>query len=75
MDLCLHSSDQSIRLRPGSILGMLWLQTHFEPEHWDLLAEGMVCLPPADAEALEQDATAAGLHVSQLPALSPTRQI
>lgn len=54
---------------------MLWLQTHFEAEHWDLLADGLVTLPSADAEALRHDAIAAGLQVSQLPALSATKRI
>jgi Predicted dehydrogenase related to H2-forming N5,N10-methylenetetrahydromethanopterin dehydrogenase len=59
MDLCLYSSSPSIRLRPGTVHGMLWLQTHFEAEHWDLLADGLVTLPSADAEALRHDAIAA----------------
>ena len=75
MDLCLYSSERSIRLRPGSIHGMLWLQTHFESEHWSLLADGLVTLPPADASALGADASAAGLQLTYLPALSPSGQI
>ena len=75
MDLCLYSFSPSIRLRPGTVHGMLWLQTHFEAEHWDLLADGLVTLPSADAEALRHDAIAAGLQVSQLPALSATKRI
>jgi len=75
MDLCLYSSDASIRLRPGSIHGMLWLQTHFDREHWELLADGLVTLPRSDADSLSQDAQSAGLQLTLLPALSPTGQI
>ena len=48
---------------PASVHGILWLQTHFESKHWELLADGRVTVSRTDAEELRQDATAAGLDV------------
>lgn len=73
MDLRLLKDGLSYRLTPASIHGILWLQTHFESEHWELLADGRVTVPRPDAEALWQDATQAGLTVAPLPSLSPSR--
>ena len=42
---------------------MLWLQTHFDDEDWEELAQGMVDLESFDATQLSQDACAAGLYV------------
>ena len=71
MDLTLASLGQTDRLMPSSVLGMLWLQTHFEDEHWDLISRGEVELEPACSACLCQDATAAGLMVSRIPAPAP----
>ena len=49
---------------------MLWLQTHFEKSHWELLAEGLATLSPANVDELIEDASNAGLNLSPLPALS-----
>ena len=37
MDLRLLAEGTSFRLVPASVHGILWLQTHFESEHWELL--------------------------------------
>ena len=42
---------------------MLWLQTHFEDEHWEMLSFGAVGLELNNAIALSQDAELSGLHV------------
>ena len=73
MDLRLLAEGPSFRLVPASVHGILWLQTHFESEHWELLAEGHVIVSRSDAETLMFDASEAGLNVSPLPSLSPTQ--
>lgn len=70
MDLSLIIEGQALRLNPESIHGMLWLQTHFEMTHWELLAEGRATVSPSNADALIKDASNAGLNLSPLPALS-----
>ena len=70
MDLRLISEGQAFRLQPESVHGMLWLQTHFEKSHWELLAEGLATLSPANVDELIEDASNAGLNLSPLPVLS-----
>jgi hypothetical protein len=48
---------------------MLWLQTHFEIEHWSLLAAGQIHVDGSSADLLCEDATAAGLLVCRIPVL------
>lgn len=70
MDLALTStSDGGFRLGPQSAVGMLWLQTHFEIEHWSLLAAGQIQVDGSSADLLCEDATAAGLLVCRIPVL------
>jgi len=70
MDLCLISQGNSFRLQPESVHGMLWLQTHFEPAHWDLLAEGSATVSRTNADDLLDDAANAGLRLSRQSPLS-----
>ncbi len=70
MDLRLMIEGHSLRLQPESVHGMLWLQTHFEQSHWDLLSQGLVTVSQPNAEELIADATTAGLNLSPLSALS-----
>ena len=70
MDLRLLAEGSSFRLVPASVHGILWLQTHFESEHWELLADGLITLCRDDAESLSSDAADAGLILNSLP--SPT---
>ena len=74
MDLHLLAEGTSFRLVPASVHGILWLQTHFESEHWELLADGHVIVNRADAETLMSDASEAGLNLNPLPSLSPAPQ-
>ncbi len=73
MDLRLLAEGPSFRLVPASVHGILWLQTHFESEHWELLAEGHVIVSRTDAETLMFDASAAGLSMNPIPSLIPTQ--
>lgn len=61
MDLTLTPLSSGFRVLPASALGLLWLQTHFEPETWDLVCEGRVRLSAASIGSLCADARAAGL--------------
>ena len=70
MDILLTSSQGGTFIRPVSVHGMLWLQTHFEDEYWAALANNQVKLPLDDAEDLIQDASNAGIVLSFLPALT-----
>ena len=73
MDISLIETTAGSQLRPESIHGMLWLQTHFEDEHWEALAAKQVKLPTDDAEALSLDAKKAGLKLTYIPALAISR--
>jgi len=70
VDLTLVDCGSSHLLQPCSILGLLWLQTHFEPDSWDLICAGKVRLSSATRESLCRDARAAGLQTSFLAAPS-----
>lgn len=56
-------NDDAVRVQPRSVLGMLWLQTHFDDENWELLSIGAVGLNTYDAINLSQDASQSGLYV------------
>ena len=72
MDICLIGSATGTHLRPESVHGMLWLQTHFEDTHWQAIASKKVMLPFQDAQCLSNDAKEAGLGINYLPSLSIT---
>ena len=50
---------------PGSIHGVLWLQTHFPPTEWDALFESRAVFATDSLECLLDDAGLAGLTVQQ----------
>ena len=64
MDICLIKTEKDAQIRPISIHGMLWLQTHFETAHWESLASNLVKLSIENASALSVDAKKAGLKLS-----------
>ena len=66
MDILLINTDQGTHIRPSTVHGMLWLQTHFDDAHWDLLASNRVILPSQDANSLSKDALEAGIKLSCL---------
>lgn len=70
MDIWLIGTKNGTHIRPASVHGMLWLQTHFEDEHWDAIASHQVTIPEIDAKNLCNDAKEAGLSLNCLPALS-----
>lgn len=65
-DLALAQVAAGFRLMPCSVLGLLWLQTHFERRHWEPLTAGHVCVDSISCQKLCFDAKAAGLRVSRL---------
>ena len=65
MDICLANIDNNLNksLKPKSILGMLWLQTHFDNEQWEALSNNQVIISKENSELLFKDATSAGLKI------------
>ena len=69
MDISLSNKRNGIQIKPTSIHGILWLQTHFESDHWESISNGQVILPRQDAEMLGGDAQNAGLNVNFINSL------
>ena len=63
MDIQLVDVVDQVFVVPQSIHGVLWLQTHFEEDHWDDLTAGAVTLARHDAAMLVIDAEDAELIV------------
>ena len=42
---------------------MLWLQTHFEDDHWEALSNSAVIISEENAKMLIEDAKDAGLKI------------
>lgn len=70
-DLCLTAMNGSFRLEPMSIVGMIWLQTHFETDTWDLICSGTVRISAESSRNLQRDAMAAGLIVQRIQVQAP----
>ena len=68
-DLSLTAKGESFQLMPRSVIGMLWLQCHFETSTWDLICSGAVRLKGESCDALCRDASSAGLNVAKIPAV------
>ena len=75
MDICLSGKRNGTHLEPRSVHGMLWLQTHFESDHWESISNGLVIIPNKDAEMLCEDAQKAGLNVNFINSLSQIDKI
>ena len=75
MDISLSDKRNGTRIEPISVHGILWLQTHFESDHWESLSNGVVIIPTKDAQMLVQDATQAGINVNFIIALSQLDKI
>ena len=69
MDIWLIENNEWVHIRPTSIHGMLWLQTHFESDSWEALASGQVKLQKANIGILTNDAKEAGLILTSVPSL------
>ena len=69
MDISLSEKRNGIQIQPKTVHGILWLQTHFESEHWESISNGQVIVPRQDAEMLGGDAQNAGLNVNFINSL------
>jgi len=72
MDICITTIDNQSNksLRPLSILGMLWLQTHFENDQWEALSDSKVIISETDSKLLIEDANFAGLTIESISDIS-----
>ena len=70
MDISLFDERNGTQIEPRSVHGILWLQTHFESDHWESLSQGAVIIPTKDAKILSKDASQAGINVSFINSLS-----
>ena len=75
MDISLSDKRNGTQIEPKSVHGILWLQTHFESEHWEPISHGLVIIPRQDAEMLGGDAQNAGLNVNFINSLIPIDKI
>ncbi len=72
MDICITNIDNQSNksLRPLSIHGMLWLQTHFANNQWEALSDNKVIISERDSEFLIEDASLAGIKIESMSDIS-----
>ena len=72
MDICLENIDNNFNksLKPTSIFGMLWLQTHFDNEQWEAISNNEVIISEENSKLLVKDATSAGLKIESFSEVS-----
>ena len=72
MDISLVNIDNKLNksLRPKSIIGMLWLQTHFENDQWEALSNNEVIISKENSKLLMKDASSAGLIIKSFAGIS-----
>ena len=72
MDICLVNIDNNSNksLKPTSIIGMLWLQTHFEDNQWEALSNNQVIISKENSKLLIKDAISAGLTIKSFSGVS-----
>ena len=72
MDICLVDIDNNSNksLKPTSVLGMLWLQTHFEDNQWEALSNNQVIISKENSKLLVNDAITAGLNIKSFSGVS-----
>ena len=75
MDISLSGKRNGTQIEPKTVHGILWLQTHFESKHWELISNGQVIIPNKNAQMLVQDATNAGLNINFIHSLSQIDKI
>ena len=75
MDISLSEKRNGTQIEPKTVHGILWLQTHFESQHWESISNGLVIIPTNDAQMLGEDATNAGLNVNFINSLSQIDKI
>lgn len=72
MDICLVNIDKNLNksLKPTSVIGMLWLQTHFDNNQWEALSNNEVIISKENSKLLVKDATSAGLNIKSFSRVS-----
>ena len=72
MDICLVNIDNKLNksLKPTSVIGMLWLQTHFDNEQWEALSNHEVIISKENSQLLVKDAISAGLKIETFSGVS-----
>ena len=72
MDICLINIDNNSNksLKPTSVIGMLWLQTHFEDNQWEALSNNQVIISKENSKLLVKDAISAGLKIKSSSGVS-----
>ena len=72
MDICLINIDNNLNktIQPVTATGMLWLQTHFENDQWELLSNNSVKISDENSKLLIKDATSAGLNIKTFSGIS-----
>ena len=72
MDICLVNIDNNLNksLKPTSVIGMLWLQTHFEDDQWEALSNNQVIISKENSKLLIKDAISAGLTIKSFSGIS-----
>ena len=75
MDISLSYEQNGTQIEPKSVHGILWLQTHFESDHWESISNGLVIIPTKDAEMLSNDAQKAGLNINFINSLTQIDKI
>ena len=70
MDISLSEKRNGTQIEAKSVHGILWLQTHFESDHWESISNGLVIIPSKDAQFLSEDAAKAGLNVNLINSLT-----
>ena len=75
MDISLIEKRNGTQIKPKSVHGILWLQTHFKSDHWDSISNGLAIIPTKDAEMLGEDALMADLNVNFINSLSQIDKI
>ena len=72
MDICLVNIDNNLNksLLPTSVIGMLWLQTHFENDQWEALSNNEVIISKENSKLLIKDVTKAGLKIETVSEVS-----
>ena len=72
MDICLVDIDNNSNksLKPTSVIGLLWLQTHFEDNQWEALSNNQVIISKENSKLLVKDAISAGLNIKSYSGVS-----
>ena len=72
MDICLVNIDNNSSkfLKPTSVIGMLWLQTHFENDQWEAISNNQVIISKENSKLLVKDAVSAGLKIQSFSGVS-----